>query len=1256
MQTYKPSAHRFKASSNVCVATFLQGRDMNKFTSQMKRFNKIRQATSRKLNAMTQTIRSYHEVGYRCRIETVETFDNLQQLIEAYHDEDAFKVRREAILERMIDSGVLTRIPGLDWRRHLVDCGILNDCDILDSALRLFKNYDETIQLTRMLWPEVPSTSFQKLSNEFMSQEDELVRSDLRRAIEKSPSNIPWRHWLRKSCDQKPTLEENENHDEEEDCSNVANDEDNSENGISESSESDYDEKPAELEADQTVWISPRLKLLPKDAGYTDGECRTFFKSDFIRFLRAYSEMAPELVDQIIPCLKRIDFSVINCFFIGSVPGVHSCDNDEEVYWSHERVGRILEDHACLQNYDVGRCCIVMQSSSIGSVGDDADNNWLTGEFSRALSSVFAAENTNDTIDTIKTPIFLIYPSVRDLSNAISSNNCLCYSSETHAKQQWISNRWRNNAPGGSEIAPHIKCFLRTDPTFTIASWFLLTSGNISQAAWGKLNSRGGLYVTNFEAGVLLLPSFVTGNTAFPLATLNGSIESFNKDVASLIVPFDLPPVRYSRETDEPCFKESTDLNFRQRNRSPCKDKHLASDTSQIKCNGQTIRSYHEVGNRCRIETVETFDNLQQLIEAYHDEDAFKVRRKAILERMIDSGILTRISGLDWQRHLVDCGILNDCEILDSALRLFKNYDETIQLPRMLWPEVPSTSFQKLSIESMRQEDELVRSDLRSAIEKSPSNIPWRHWLRKSCDEKPTFEENENHDEEEDCPNVANDEDNSENGISESSESDDDEKAAELEADQTFFSHQKTRLKKMLPEFLLPTRLPMNVGIGPSLMCQKDIVKAYVAANRMAFFLEGTYLKGKKFDTDLVRLMREPARRNKRKVEHVQAIKDTELFLREYEDQNKQLPKLSPMVMHLFERQIGIVGNAIRVAEKRVEKFLTSDSTTPNEDSLRLDIGKPRLRKSGFITPSDVADIILTPPSAMGSWVLSATKISSAKLENPAFRQQLIDYIKENIKKFPRRLCKCNSSENVRFRVVWGQSEAEMESMLKNWTTSSSTSLLAAIRLSMANKTTKSKIADFKDFISGQQSSSTRIDDESRHIIKVPRKVPPKRLQRLQNLRQFRKYIEVTNDELREPIKSPNYLVQHEKELLGNATGPSISAEIDHSSIVVEDVVTSIAEADNVVMRDLQTPVRLTYADDERLMRFLYKFFSKEEFEDMKSWQQLFQKYGKLGSIEDLLAGRNIDSVFKKIQRIILLPQNILERRGCDADCVREFF
>jgi len=41
-------------------------------------------------------------------------------------------------------------------------------------------------------------------------------------------------------------------------------------------------------------------------------------------------------------------------------------------------------------------------------------------------------------------------------------------------------------------------------------SWFLLTSANLSRAAWGrKLNSNGSNYIMAHEAGVLFLPQFL---------------------------------------------------------------------------------------------------------------------------------------------------------------------------------------------------------------------------------------------------------------------------------------------------------------------------------------------------------------------------------------------------------------------------------------------------------------------------------------------------------------------------------------------------------------------------------------------------------------------------------------------------------------------------------------------------------------------------------------------------------------------------
>lgn len=41
-------------------------------------------------------------------------------------------------------------------------------------------------------------------------------------------------------------------------------------------------------------------------------------------------------------------------------------------------------------------------------------------------------------------------------------------------------------------------------------SWFLLTSANLSKAAWGKKNkSDGSNYIMSHEAGVLFLPQFL---------------------------------------------------------------------------------------------------------------------------------------------------------------------------------------------------------------------------------------------------------------------------------------------------------------------------------------------------------------------------------------------------------------------------------------------------------------------------------------------------------------------------------------------------------------------------------------------------------------------------------------------------------------------------------------------------------------------------------------------------------------------------
>jgi len=56
-------------------------------------------------------------------------------------------------------------------------------------------------------------------------------------------------------------------------------------------------------------------------------------------------------------------------------------------------------------------------------------------------------------------------------------------------------------------MMPHIKTYARISPDGTKLGWFLLTSANLSKAAWGKLNkNHDRVTVMSWEAGVLFLP------------------------------------------------------------------------------------------------------------------------------------------------------------------------------------------------------------------------------------------------------------------------------------------------------------------------------------------------------------------------------------------------------------------------------------------------------------------------------------------------------------------------------------------------------------------------------------------------------------------------------------------------------------------------------------------------------------------------------------------------------------------------------
>ncbi|KAJ8290291.1 hypothetical protein GJAV_G00011010 [Gymnothorax javanicus] len=147
-----------------------------------------------------------------------------------------------------------------------------------------------------------------------------------------------------------------------------------------------------------------------------------------------------------------------------------------------------------------------------------------------------------------------VYPTVDNVRTSLEgypAGGSLPYSIQTAQRQLWLHSyfhRWSSESSGRSHAMPHIKTYMRTSPDFTELAWFLVTSANLSKAAWGALEKNSTQFmVRSYELGVLFLPSafnmtkFDIQKKPFPAT---GSSNAFH-------VPIDLPPQHYSSK-DQP--------------------------------------------------------------------------------------------------------------------------------------------------------------------------------------------------------------------------------------------------------------------------------------------------------------------------------------------------------------------------------------------------------------------------------------------------------------------------------------------------------------------------------------------------------------------------------------------------------------------------------------------------------------------------------------------------------------------------------
>jgi tyrosyl-DNA phosphodiesterase-1 len=293
----------------------------------------------------------------------------------------------------------------------------------------------------------------------------------------------------------------------------------------------------------QAVWRSPPLPLLAGRETSSDditaissGRIGTGkrFKSDLIRYLKAYEGKTRTLVDQ----LKLYDFGGVKAAFIASAPSrvkINNSSNASEkaTSWGWPGLKEILTvvPYATSKTSEIPS--IILQTSSIATLSEKWIDNFSDVLANRTTSSSFF--NTSSTSNK-KSNTSIIFPTADEIRRSLDGYEA---GASIHTKIQSPAQTKQVNLLrpllchwGGDHIdefpekdeegksigrrqalrrraAPHIKTYIRFSTSArAVIEWALVTSANLSQQAWGALpDKEGSVRVCSYEVGVIVWPA-----------------------------------------------------------------------------------------------------------------------------------------------------------------------------------------------------------------------------------------------------------------------------------------------------------------------------------------------------------------------------------------------------------------------------------------------------------------------------------------------------------------------------------------------------------------------------------------------------------------------------------------------------------------------------------------------------------------------------------------------------------------------------
>ncbi|GMH40675.1 hypothetical protein BSKO_08579 [Bryopsis sp. KO-2023] len=247
----------------------------------------------------------------------------------------------------------------------------------------------------------------------------------------------------------------------------------------------------------QGVWWQDFPKKKP------DGRENSEFGLDLLGYLTALK--LPRQANEIMTNLVNAhDFSSARVKLVASVPGYHKGEDLER--YGHMRLRQILRSERFDSKFH--RAPVICQFSSMGSL----DAKWVTQEFHSSVGcgkSVAGGELQMPPKDAAGMQI--VWPRVSEVRESIEGW-AAGYSIPGYVKNvakpflRPFFHRYGGSPAGRQRAMPHIKTFVRYSGNEL--AWVLLTSHNLSKAAWGTLQKNNTqLMIRSYEMGVLFVPS-----------------------------------------------------------------------------------------------------------------------------------------------------------------------------------------------------------------------------------------------------------------------------------------------------------------------------------------------------------------------------------------------------------------------------------------------------------------------------------------------------------------------------------------------------------------------------------------------------------------------------------------------------------------------------------------------------------------------------------------------------------------------------